>query len=42
MKGIIIDFIEKARIRIEYRIKHNADHTKEYEVFADQMETTEK
>jgi len=31
-------FQEKAKIRIEHWIKHAADHLKEYEQFADELE----
>ncbi len=37
-----MDFIEKARIRIEHWIKHNEDHLQEYEVFAEQLEEAGK
>ena len=31
-------FEEKAKIRIEHWLKHTADHLKEYEQFADELE----
>jgi len=37
-----MDFIEKARIRIEHWIKHNEDHLQEYEVFGEQLEEAGK
>lgn len=37
-----MDFIEKARMRIEHWIKHNEDHLKEYDAFAEQLETIGK
>jgi hypothetical protein len=33
-----MEFEEKAKIRIEHWLKHTADHLKEYEQFADQLE----
>lgn len=33
-----MDFIEKARIRIEHWITHNNNHKEEYEAFAEQLE----
>jgi hypothetical protein len=37
-KGSIMEFDEKAKIRIEHWLKHTADHLKEYEQFADELE----
>ncbi|MFP4036637.1 MAG: hypothetical protein ACLFUE_03870 [Desulfobacteraceae bacterium] len=37
-----MDFIEKARIRIEHWIEHNEQHQEEYEIFADQLEDAGK
>ena len=34
-----MDFIEKAKIRMENWIKHNDHHKEEYHVFADQLKT---
>ena len=33
-----MDFVEKARIRLEHWITHNDHHQEEYEMFADQLE----
>ena len=33
-----MDFIEKARIRLEHWITHNDHHLEEYEMFAEQLE----
>lgn len=33
-----MDFIEKARIRLENWITHNDHHQEEYEMFAEQLE----
>ena len=38
LRGVAMDFSEKARIRIEHWMKHTADHLKEYEMFADELE----
>jgi hypothetical protein len=38
MKGGTMKFEEKAKIRIEHWLKHTADHLKEYEQFANQLE----
>jgi hypothetical protein len=38
MKGDIMKFEQKAKIRIEHWIKHAADHLKEYERFAEELE----
>lgn len=37
-----MDVIEKAKIRLESWIKHNDHHKKEYEMFAEQLETAGK
>jgi hypothetical protein len=37
-----MDFIEKAKIRLENWIKHNDHHEEEYKMFADQLETAGK
>ena len=37
-----MDFIEKARIRLESWITHNDHHQEEYEMFAEQLETEGK
>jgi len=37
-----MDFIEKARVRLEHWIKHNDHHQEEYEMFAEQLETAGK
>ena len=34
-----MDFIEKARIRLENWITHNDHHQEEYEIFAEQLES---
>ena len=33
-----MDFIEKAKIRLEHWITHNDHHQEEYEMFAEQLE----
>jgi hypothetical protein len=37
-----MDFLEKAKIRLEHWISHNDHHQEEYEVFAQQLETANK
>ena len=37
-----MDFIEKARIRLEHWITHNDHHQEEYEMFAEQLEDAGK
>ncbi len=37
-----MDFIEKARIRLENWITHNDNHQEEYEMFAEQLEEAGK
>ncbi len=33
-----MDFLEKAKVRLEHWIHHNEHHNEEYEMFADQMQ----
>jgi hypothetical protein len=42
VKGVVMDFSEKAKIRIEHWIKHNQDHLQEYETFARELENFAK
>lgn len=37
-----MDFVEKARIRLEHWITHNEHHQEEYEVFAKQLQEAGK
>jgi hypothetical protein len=37
-----MDFVEKARIRLEHWITHNDHHQEEYEMFAEQLEAANK
>ena len=37
-----MDFIEKAKIRLEHWLTHNEHHQEEYEIFADQLEAAGK
>ncbi len=37
-----MDFVEKARIRLEHWITHNDHHQEEYEMFAEQLQDAEK
>ncbi len=37
-----MDFIEKAKIRLENWIKHNDNHKEEYEMFVDQLKAAGK
>ncbi|MCF8129039.1 MAG: hypothetical protein K9N10_11040 [Deltaproteobacteria bacterium] len=37
-----LDFVEKARIRLEHWITHNDHHHEEYDLFADQLENAGK
>ena len=37
-----MDFIEKAKIRLEHWIHHNEHHNEEYELFADQLDEAGK
>ena len=37
-----MDFIEKAKIRLEHWITHNDHHKEEYELFAEQLEEADK
>jgi hypothetical protein len=34
-----MEFIEKARIRIDHWIEHNEDHLQEYEALAEELES---
>lgn len=38
----MMDFTEKARIRIEHWISHNEHHQEEYEMFAEQLDDSGK
>lgn len=37
-----MDFVEKARIRLEHWITHNDHHQEEYEMFVEQLEDAGK
>ena len=37
-----MDFVEKAKIRLQHWITHNDHHQEEYEMFADQLEEAGK
>jgi formyltetrahydrofolate hydrolase len=37
-----MDFIEKAKIRLEHWITHNDHHQEEYEMFVEQLEAADK
>lgn len=37
-----MDFVEKAKIRLEHWITHNDHHQEEYEIFAEQLEDANK
>ena len=37
-----MDFVEKAKIRLEHWITHNDHHQEEYEMFAEQLEDAGK
>ena len=37
-----MDFIEKAKIRLEHWVTHNDHHKEEYELFAEQLEEAGK
>ena len=37
-----MDFVERARIRLEHWITHNDHHQEEYEMFAEQLEGSGK
>lgn len=37
-----MDFLEKARVRLEHWISHNEHHLEEFELFAEQLETEGK
>jgi len=38
----MMDFVEKAKIRLEHWISHNDHHQEEYEMFAEQLEDAGK
>jgi predicted patatin/cPLA2 family phospholipase len=40
--GRFMDFLEKAKIRLEHWITHNDHHQEEYEIFAEQLEAAKK
>jgi hypothetical protein len=42
MKGIMMDFVEKAKIRMVHWIHHNLDHLENFEVFAGELENAGK
>lgn len=42
MKGVVMDFNEKTKIRIEHWIEHNEDHLQEYESFAQELKNAGK
>ena len=42
MKGDVMNFAEKARIRMEHWINHNEHHGEEYEAFAGELENAGK
>lgn len=42
MKGVVMNFVEKSRIRIEHWIHHNLDHLENYKAFADELEAAGK
>ena len=37
-----MDFVEKARIRLEHWITHNVNHQEEYELFMEQLQDAGK
>ena len=37
-----MDFVEKAKIRLEHWITHNDHHQEEYEIFAEQLQDAGK
>ena len=37
-----MDFVEKAKIRLEHWITHNDHHQEEYEMFAEQLEDAKR
>ncbi|MBW1924981.1 MAG: hypothetical protein JRJ35_16105 [Deltaproteobacteria bacterium] len=37
-----MDFLEKARVRLEHWLEHNEDHREEYEKFAELLEAEGK
>jgi hypothetical protein len=42
MKGDVMKFVEKARIRMEHWVRHNLDHLEDYEAFAGELESAGK
>jgi hypothetical protein len=40
--GIPMDFVEKAKIRLEHWITHNDHHQEEYEMFVEELESAGK
>ncbi len=42
MKGVGMDVIEKAKIRIEHWIRHNKDHLEAYKAFARELEAADR
>jgi len=41
-EALVMDFIEKARIRLESWVTHNDHHQEEYEMFAERLEEAGK
>jgi hypothetical protein len=39
---LLMDFVEKARIRLEHWTSHNDQHMEEYDLFAEQLEKAGK
>ena len=37
IKGVVMDFTEKAKVRIEHWLKHNKSHLKEYDAFSKEL-----
>jgi len=42
LEGDVMEFIEKAQIRIEHWLEHNESHVREYETFASELEEADK
>jgi hypothetical protein len=42
MEAGLMDFIEKAKIRLEHWITHNDHHQEEYEMFVEQLEQADR
>jgi hypothetical protein len=42
MEVSLMEFIEKARLRLEHWVTHNDHHQEEYEMFAEQLEAAGK